>query len=322
MKVISEFKQGQQVQCRLVLSDASVRKTNTRPPRNFLQATLTDGADTITGMFWNWPSDNAPDTKKIYDLVANVGEFSGKAQLTITSMTATASQDMSEFNIHVDHDPEDLWQQALQTISQIDNQTLKTIVLQVYTAYHDKILAATSAKAVHHVGMGGNLQHTLEVANIAMGILYNYPGAPIDRSLVIAGAMLHDIGKIFVYRVEGPIVDYTLAGQLHEHIVVGIRILESIRVDAQGSADAEIDLLQHIIASHHGELEFGSPVTPKFAEAYIVNVADGISARLNTILAASDKAGSSMLTEKMYPFSTYPNLTQQYVHTYLGSEGV
>ena len=173
---------------------------------------------------------------------------------------------------------------------------------------------STSAKAVHHVGIGGNLAHTLEVFNYGLIIaarLINQ-GRSVNMDLVRAGALLHDVGKAFTYVVTGPVIDYTFEGQLLDHIIIGIKLLEeALAVVDETYRDAGI-LLAHIIASHHGQLEYGSPVTPKFAEAYIVNLADGISASLDTLFTANDKAAKEgkEMTDRLYTLGNREHILQ------------
>lgn len=130
----------------------------------------------------------------------------------------------------------------------------------------------------HHAQLGGLLKHTCEVAHIALAIAKLYPAA--DADLVLAGVLLHDIGKLESYRWEG-LFEMTVPGSAIGHVVLGAMMLDR-RVRGQASApctEEELLLLQHLVLSHHGRLEFGAPVAPMTLEAEIIHYADNASAK-------------------------------------------
>jgi 3'-5' exoribonuclease len=317
MGAISNLKVGEQVKIRLFMKACDVRKTNSKPPRDYLDATFTDGQDDLNGKMWNYVHvGNLPEQKKCYDIIGTIGEYQGRKQITLTSYTLSADQDTTAFQLSIGVSIDELWAAAMQAIDGISNTKLRDIVLTVYNRYKDILAPATSAKAVHHVGAGGNILHSLEVHNIGCGIFDAYSGQSgyekFSKNLVKAGALLHDIGKAKVYEIEGPAVDYTYVGYVHDHIVAGIQMLLSI--DWPEDYHDLIDLLVHIIASHHGKLEYGSPTTPKFMEAYIVNHADGISATMDALRAANEKVtDGNYVTEKIFSCNNTQHITQAHV---------
>lgn len=140
---------------------------------------------------------------------------------------------------------------------------------------YEECPASTSG---HHAALGGLLKHTCEVAHIALAIAKLYPGA--DTDLVLAGVLLHDIGKLESYRWEG-FFEMTVPGSVIGHVVLGALMLDR-RVRAEASApctDEELLVLEHLILSHHGRLEFGAPIPPMTLEAEIIHYADNASAK-------------------------------------------
>ena len=129
----------------------------------------------------------------------------------------------------------------------------------------------------HHAALGGLLRHTFEVASIGQSIA---AVADADPDLVLAGALLHDIGKLEAYTWRGPF-DLTPAGILLGHVMLGARMLDRRLREARGAScnAAELDLLLHLVLSHHGKLEFGAPVQPMTLEAEILHYADDASAK-------------------------------------------
>jgi 3'-5' exoribonuclease len=273
-------------------------------------------------VMWNYPSAMPlVTTGKVCDIEATVTEYNGKLQLTIELLEESADQNTDEFSCTYNDDYKTLWRTATGLIDLIESHNLRNITSEIYSAHKENILRASSAKGMHHVGIGGNISHCIEVCNLAMDIsrVLQDANRPVSMDLVIAGALLHDIGKIETYAVNQAVVEYTLNGMLQEHIVTGIRMLAKYNAQSQYAYDNEIQLLSHIIASHHGTLEFGSPVTPKFAEAYIVNMADGISAKMDILFSANDKAVTEnrQYTEKIYALNNQEHMLQRDVQQLL-----
>jgi 3'-5' exoribonuclease len=138
---------------------------------------------------------------------------------------------------------------------------------------------APAAKLMHHAYLGGLIEHTLSVVELALKVCQCY-GDVLDQDLLVAGAMLHDIGKTREFRYELAI-DYTDEGRLLNHIVCGILMLEE-KLDQLGTFFPQETALQlkHLIASHHGNREFGSPEPPKTLEALVLNHIDEIDAKI------------------------------------------
>ena len=144
-------------------------------------------------------------------------------------------------------------------------------------------------------------------------------GYDVNVDLCIAGALLHDIGKIDTYEIDGPAVNMTLDGNMSDHIALGFARLQQ-SVVAQQHPDIT-RLLGHIILSHHGSKEFGSPVTHKFMEAYVVNYADGISAMMDSLHRYTNKAEEEqrpgIFTERIFTAGNSEHLLQRAVYAFL-----
>jgi len=145
---------------------------------------------------------------------------------------------------------------------------------------------APAAKAMHHVYLGGLLEHSLAVAALADDISRRYPG--LRRDLLITGALLHDVGKISELRFERAF-DYSDAGKLIGHIVIGVELVEE-RLRQLGDFPMELAiLLKHLLLSHHGQYEYGSPKRPKTLEAVVLNFIDDLDSKINGVQAHLDK---------------------------------
>jgi 3'-5' exoribonuclease len=149
---------------------------------------------------------------------------------------------------------------------------------------------APAAKAMHHVYLGGLLEHSLAVASLADDICQRYPG--LNRDLLVAGALLHDVGKIRELRYARSF-EYTDVGKLLGHIVIGVELIEEkLRTLPDFPMELAI-LLKHLLLSHHGQYEFGSPKRPKTLEAVILNFIDDLDSKINGVRTHLDKEPDS-----------------------------
>jgi 3'-5' exoribonuclease len=166
---------------------------------------------------------------------------------------------------------------------------------------------APAAKSIHHDCLGGLVEHTLSVTRIVAMLAGHYD--TVNRDLVLAGAMLHDIGKIYELSFERGF-DYTDQGRLIGHIVLGMELIsDTIRL-IEGFPPQKAMLVKHMILSHHGQLEFGSPKRPKIPEALLLSYADDIDAKMAdfTQFIAKEKRPESNWTG-------YHRLLNRYLYT-------
>ena len=315
---ICDLKVGQKVTIDLVVAGASIRQTKGKPPRDFLSVDLSDGNDTLDGKIWNYDASNGvPENGKVYTATGVIGEYQGKKQITLEGFRLSLDQDVRRFLPQFVEDIDGIYNTLLRTIGLIEHDGMRKLCEHIYQKHIMDIKRASSALGVHHVGMGGNLVHTFEVTTLATSICHTFSslGYTVSNDLCIAGAALHDIGKILTYDYDGAAVCMTPAGMMLEHHVIGIEMVDAaINELFPDQMNAKWVLaLKHIIVSHHGELEFGSPVVPLFLEAYIVNAADKLSSTANMVKQANDKAiqeGKDM-TDRIFQLHNRPHFLQK-----------
>jgi 3'-5' exoribonuclease len=150
------------------------------------------------------------------------------------------------------------------------------------------LLTAPGAKAIHHAYAGGLLEHTLGVMRVCLALSDLYPF--VDKEILLVAALFHDLGKAFEL-THGFSREYTDAGRLIGHIQMGLEVLEQHLRAAKNIPEGLVLHLKHLILSHHGELEFGSPRRPKTVEAFILHYADNLDAKINTINTALENTG-------------------------------
>jgi len=165
---------------------------------------------------------------------------------------------------------------------------------------------APAAKRMHHAYIGGLLEHTLSVASLAVGMAAHYP--QLDRDLFLTGALLHDLGKVKEFSYKSVPFEYTDSGRLLGHLVIGAEMVREAARDVSGLTDERLDQLIHMILSHHGRYEFGSPVLPMTIESILLHHIDDIDAKVNFI----DKL-STRLSSPGYQWSDYQRPLERFL---------
>lgn len=171
-----------------------------------------------------------------------------------------------------------------------------------------------AAKGMHHVYLGGLLEHSLAVSALACDIAERYP--QVDRDLLISGALLHDVGKVEELAYARSF-DYTDEGKLLGHIVIGVQMIED-RVRQFPDFPQELAMMiKHLLLSHHGQYEFGSPKRPKFLEAVILNFIDDLDSKINGVLSHIARE-----PDMDQPWTGYHRLYDRYFYKgYKGAQG-
>lgn len=165
----------------------------------------------------------------------------------------------------------------IDTISDKNINKLLKLILVENENINAKIKTHSAAKSMHHNYLGGLVEHILSVTETCDFLAPRYKF--VNRDLLIAGAILHDIGKIYELS-SFPENDYTDEGQLLGHIIIGIELINENKSKIDKFSDEQCNLLKHLILSHHGELEYGSPKKPATIEAYILHCADSLDAKI------------------------------------------
>ncbi len=207
--------------------------------------------------------------------------YQGSLQLNISAI-AQQSGDysmLSEFLPASSHDPDKTLDEFLSFTEYLQDKHLKDLIAAVF---NDENIAtafkkAPAAKTIHHDYLGGLLEHTLNVVKLAIDVSKYYRN--INRDILLVGAMLHDIGKIHELSYERNF-DYTDAGRLVGHITLGVEIIAAKINQLPDFPEAQAMILKHLILSHHGQYDFGSPKRPKTLEALLLSYLDDIDAKM------------------------------------------
>jgi len=281
---ITDIKAGDSIDDVFVLSEKILAQK--KDGNNFLNVTLSDKTGTIKGVVWdNVDKITAGVTSGDFVYIkGNVNEYKEALQLVIKKMeTFSADEiDPADFLPMTRRNIEGMFERLLKITGSIKTAYLKQLIQEFLNdeEFVREFKIAPAAKKMHHAYIGGLLEHTLSMASLADKIAGHYSG--IDRDLLIAGAMLHDIGKTreFEYQFK---IDYSDRGRLLNHIVIGIEMIDEKLPGIKDFPEDQMVLLKHMIVSHHGTREFGSPEPPKTIEAVILNYIDEIDSKVNGI---------------------------------------
>ncbi|MBW2573699.1 MAG: HD domain-containing protein [Deltaproteobacteria bacterium] len=275
-RFITDIKAGDVVDDIFVLAEKILSQK--RDGDNFLNVTLSDKTGTLKGVVWNNVDQIAAAVTSgdFVSIRGTIGEYKGMLQLIVKGMDPCAPEvvDPSDFLPATSRDIDGMFQRLVKITESLTTPYLKKLFDAFWKdkEFVRKFKTAPAAKKMHHAYIGGLLEHTLSMTSLADKVAGHYSG--IDRDLLVSGAVLHDIGKIdeFEYQFK---IDYTDEGRLLNHIVIGIKMVDEKLSGIEDFPEDRILLLKHLIVSHHGAREFGSPEPPKTIEAVLLNYIDG-----------------------------------------------
>lgn len=310
---ISELVIGTRHVIPLVVLGATARETKTKKP--YLALELYDGTDKINGNYWDWQGKNIPEPNTILNVSAQVTEWQGVKQLNISGLSINHDLYISEFTPSSGIDIGKVYMDAYEMATELRNDFLRNLLVSVLEDLQHRWLTVPAAISIHHAYAAGTLVHCLSVAKLAGVLGQNIEGADVE--LCIAGGLLHDLGKLFGYQINGVVCEMTDDGKLMEHSFLGAHFIsnyaEELKIVKTGLDVLKVDILRHIILSHHGTLEHGAAVFPCSLEAHIVHHADALDSTADMIREACRKVNDTMWTDRIYALNNRPHLTIEHV---------
>mgnify|MGYP003587223565 CR=1 FL=1 len=188
---------------------------------------------------------------------------------------------------------EEMWAELQEVVRGVGDPWIRQLLERIVCANEERLRVWPAAQTLHHAYRGGFLEHVLKIAEVASWLAGVYAA---NRDVALAGALLHDIGKL--YELDyGLATSYSREGRLVGHIAIGVRLVREAASAIDGFPPALLTELEHLILSHHGCLEFGSPVVPMTIEAFILSFADDLDAKINMARQAlGDESSDSEFT--------------------------
>ena len=281
---MSNIKDREQVNTVFLVKEKIMAMAKNGKP--YMTLHLMDKSGDIEGRIWDNVDVIASQFAKD-DFVAirsKASVYLGKMQLIISDLAKVADADvrLADFLPEADRDAEEMIAELRTLLASCTDENLFRLLSAFFDdpSFMALYKIAPAAKGMHHVYLGGLMEHSLAVAKLTENIALLYPG--VNRDLLIAGALLHDVGKIREMSYLRSF-DYTDEGKLLGHISIGVEMIQE-KIAAIAGFPPELGmLLKHMILSHHGQYEFGSPKRPKTLEATILNYLDDLDSKINGI---------------------------------------
>lgn len=287
---VNELQPNQQAVGVFLVQSKEVRQKKTGDP--YLSLHLADKSGELEAKMWDNVAEIL-DTFEREDFVKIKGVtqvFQNRLQLTIHKMVRVEDRevDLADFFPASTRNPDEMLSELREIVAGMTDPDYKSL-LELFLADDDiarRYKTAPAAKTIHHAWLGGLLEHVLSMCALAKFTASHYPG--IDRDLLLAGVFLHDIGKIDELSYERGFY-YTDEGQLLGHITIGMRMLDDKLRSLPSFPKTKRTLLSHLILSHHGQLEFGSPKLPLFAEAMLLSQLDNLDSKMECMRGTAAK---------------------------------
>lgn len=284
---VSELEPNQMVSGTFLVQHKDVRTKKTGEP--YLSLSLGDRTGALDAKMW----DNAAD---VIDLIERndfvhvrgyLQVHQNRPQLTIHKLTKTevAGSDFIDYFPTSERDAGEMMSELRGMVAGFHNPHLKALMEAVLgdPEIERRYRMAPAAKVIHHAWLGGLLEHVISLCRLCQAAAAHYPG--IDADLLLTGAMLHDIGKIHELIYDRSF-GYSDVGQLLGHIVIGLRLVDE-KIAALPEFPPRLrTLVEHLIVSHHGTLEFGSPKVPMFPEALLLHHLDNLDSKMEAMRMA------------------------------------
>lgn len=298
--MIKDFKDGDKVVGQKFYV-SYVLKGVSNAGKQYLNIILQDSSGTIEGKVWDLDriDSNVFVVGTVIQLDGMVNLYKDKLQLKIqfVNFLDQKSEDLSIYMKSSKFSLDELKERFDKCISLITDKDYLAIVSEAYKMYGEDIFIYPAAVRNHHDYLRGLMTHMLSMAEMAIDISKHY-NDDLDLSLLISGCLLHDIGKIVEFsKAIAPV--YSFEGELIGHISIGYSMIDGICKDLNINHEKAI-LLEHVILSHHGKLEFGSPVLAKTKEALIVSSLDDLDSKLEEMNKALDETKNGEFSDRIF----------------------
>ena len=281
-----------------------VRSSDQRVGSNgskYLDMNLTDRTGEINCKVWDG-NVAPPPAGTVIKVRGLVQEYNGRLQLRVERLRASTAEDQVELSLLVPcapESPEKMRQEIEDTIDGFKSDDLKKLVREMLRLAGDRLAWFPAAQRLHHAERSGLLHHTTGMLRTAEHIIAAYPF--LNGDLLRAGVILHDLSKISEMKSDemGNVSDYTRDGLLIGHLVRGVATLAQAAKNV-GVEGEMVVLLEHMIISHHGEPDYGSPRMPMFPEAEVLHWIDLLDARMNEMQGIMERTPAGAFSEKIW----------------------
>ena len=287
-----------------LIQDSILRET--KDGRPYLLGTLRDKTGQLAFVFWDIPSyvENWSQTGSPVFVTGRAVRYKDSLQITVTDMNLNREPALEELLPSSRRSQEEMigeLQLRIESLGQPWQELVARLLLD--ESFLRDYANAPAARNMHHAYIGGLLEHTLSMASLAEHLAGHYPF--VNRDLLLAGTLLHDMGKAIEYDISKSF-SFSEDGRLVGHITRAIVLVEKAAAELGSFPEDDLRHLVHLIASHHGTLEWGSPVVPKTLEAILLHQIDLLDSRVQGFFdhLANDSGEEAWTAKSSYMFGT------------------
>ncbi|MFP7737781.1 3'-5' exoribonuclease YhaM [Priestia aryabhattai] len=298
-KGIAQYEVGEQVDLYFLIKSSTRGIASNGKP--FLTVILQDKTGDIEAKLWDASPDDEENyaAQKIVRAAGEVMNYRGRNQLKIRNIRPAQPQDgvrTSDFLEVAPLSQEEMIEHITKSIFEMKNSNVQRITRHLFKKYQTEFLEYPAATKNHHEFVSGLAYHVVSMLKLAESFSILYPS--LNRDLLYAGVILHDLGKVF--ELSGPVSTiYTVEGNLLGHISIMVneigKAAEELAIEGE-----EVMLLQHLVLSHHGKEEWGSPKKPLIKEAEMLHLIDNVDAKMNMLDRALTKVKPGEFTERIF----------------------
>lgn len=300
MKGITKLQVGEQVDQFLLIKQATKGVTTVGKP--FMSLILQDRSGDIEAKLWDTNDDHAAmyHAEAIVRVGGEIHDYRGKNQLRIKQIRVAREDEgvqISDLLPTSTTPKEELFEELTQFFFEIKNPNISRITRHLIKKHQESLLIYPAASKNHHDYASGLIDHVVSMLRLSKALCELYP--TLNKDLMYAGIILHDIGKVI--ELTGPVgTAYTVEGNLLGHISIMVNEIGQAATELKIEGE-EVMLLQHLVLSHHGKEEWGSPKKPMIQEAEMIHYIDNIDAKMNMLTRALDKTKPGEFTERLFP---------------------
>lgn len=298
-KGILQYEVGEKVEKFLLIKSSTKGTASNGKP--FLTLIFQDQSGEIEAKLWDVSEEDEKNycAEKIVKVIGDIQNYRGRNQLRIRQIRLANGNDpvkVSDFLIKAPMSKEEMNEKITQYIFEMKNPNIQRITRYLLKKYHSAFMEFPAATKNHHEYVSGLAYHVVSMLDLAKAIANLYPS--LDRDLLYAGVLLHDLGKVI--ELSGSVsTTYTVEGNLLGHITIMVneigKAAEELKIKGE-----EVVILQHLVLSHHGKAEWGSPKPPMVKEAEILHYIDNLDAKMNILDRALERVKPGEYTERIF----------------------
>lgn len=284
LKHLLDYNEGEEFDLTLLVKNSQLRQD--KKGKHYLLLQLADKSGAVRANYWQAEPEDAKrfETGTIVEVAGLLEDYQGRDQIKIFSIhpvSASENVDVSQLVAGAPEGEKQMRREIGQFVAEIKEENCHKLVKYLLKKWDARFFSYPAGKSNHHAYEGGLAYHTLTMLKDARGLADNYPA--VNRSLLYAGCILHDMGKVL--ELSGPVqTKYTAEGNLIGHLVlIDEQLVLAAQVLGIDQESEDLLLLRHMVLSHHGKYEYGSPKLPALLEAELLHRIDDLDAAVNAI---------------------------------------